>query len=96
MNLYFFALFFFVSTFASAAEQKAEQSQKNVDEILQLEFSKEFCQKIMTEHRPRNDVMYQAGVSAEGKPVVPADLNAFTVPIPKKIVIPISIHKQYS
>lgn len=96
MNLYFSVPLFFATSLASAAEQKATPMQKNVEEMMKLEFSKEFCQKIMTEHRPRNDVMYQAGVGAEGEAVVPADLNAFHVPIPKKIVIPISIHKQYS
>ncbi len=96
MKLSFSALFLVISTFAGAAEQKAEQSQKSVDDIMQLEFSKEFCQKIITEHSPGEDVTYQAGVGAEGETVVPADLNAFTVPIPKKILIPITIHKQYS
>jgi len=96
MNLYFFASLFFVTSFASAAEQSIEGAEKSVDEIVELEFSKEFCQKITTEHRPQNDVMYQAGIDAEGEAVVPADLNAFSVPIPKKIVIPLTIHKQYS
>ncbi|NCP62565.1 MAG: hypothetical protein GW748_04560 [Alphaproteobacteria bacterium] len=96
MKLSFSAPFLVISTFAGAAGQKPEPLHKSVDDIMHLEFSKEFCQKIITEHRPRNDVTYQAGIGAEGEPVVPADLNAFSVPIPTKIVIPVTIHKQYS
>lgn len=98
MNIY--AISYFVLLFpslASAAEQKdvTTHGQKSVDDIVQLEFSKDFCRKVIIEHRPRKEVMYQAGVDVDGQPVVPADLNAFTVPVPTKIVIPITIHKEY-
>lgn len=96
MRLYFSALLCFVFSFASAAEQEGSVVQKNVDDIIKLELSKEFCQKLIIEHRPRHDVMYQGGIDAEGEAVVPADLNAFVVPVPKRITIPITIQKQYS
>ncbi|MEQ9144662.1 MAG: hypothetical protein RLO08_09925 [Parvibaculaceae bacterium] len=38
-----------------------------------VEISSGTCE-LVTAHRPRRDVAYQAGVSANGDPVVPADL----------------------
>ena len=95
MNFYMASFFILLSSFAGATEQKNEPAQKSVDDLVKLEFSKEFCRRIITEHRPKSDVMYQAGIDVDGQTVVPADLNAFNVPVPKKIRIPITIHKQY-
>jgi hypothetical protein len=48
--------------------------------------------KILETHQPQNDVAYQPGIDAYGRPVVPANLNsASTFKVPEIIKIPITI-----
>ena len=62
---------------------------------VQLRLTKAFCQKLILEHKAQKNVMYQAGVDQEGERVVPVDLNAFKVPLPTKIRIPVTLKKQF-
>lgn len=47
--------------------------------------------RLLTEHAPQSDVTYQGGFDVNGKAVVPADLNAAPVPVPDKIIVPLTI-----
>ena len=94
MKIFLCASFFVLlslSVFATEG-QKAVVAQAPIN----FQLTKEFCQKLLVEHRPAKNVMYQAGVDVDGKAVVPADLNAFKVPLPPKIRIPVTIQKQFS
>lgn len=48
------------------------------------------CQ-LLPVHTEGADVAFKPGVDVRGKPVVPADLNAPTMDLPKTIVIPLSV-----
>lgn len=48
------------------------------------------CQ-LLPIHIANQDVAYKPGVDVRGKPVVPADLNAPTMELPRTIVVPLSV-----
>ncbi len=97
MNIYFvsFLSFFLVMPVFAVEEKKVAPVSMETSAPVQLQLSKEFCQKLTVTHKPQKNVMYQAGVDAEGKSVVPATLNAFDVPLPTKIRIPVTIQKRF-
>ncbi len=47
--------------------------------------------KTLAEYVPSADVAYKPGVDAQGKPVVPADLNAVPFEMPDIMTIPLSV-----
>ncbi|WP_010298107.1 hypothetical protein [Candidatus Odyssella thessalonicensis] len=54
--------------------------------------SREDCRKLIVNHKADDSVEYKAGVSSEGKPVVPADLpNNKSYGLGDKVVIPLEM-----
>lgn len=48
--------------------------------------------RLLKEHRPSEDVAYQAGVDVHGNPVVPADVNAAPMGLDSQtLVVPLSV-----
>ena len=50
----------------------------------------DICSNVVR-HIPNDDVAYKPGVDVHGKPVVSADLNPSTIPVPDIIRIPLTV-----
>lgn len=59
-------------------------------EDFKLEVSKANCQRIV-KYTAEQDVNYKPGVDAQGRPVVPADLNQNQIKIPDTVFIDLSL-----
>jgi hypothetical protein len=47
--------------------------------------------RVLPEHKTREDVAYKPGVDVNGKPVIPADINAAPMEFNETLVVPLSV-----
>jgi len=78
LRWYILTLVFLLVPFAAATEE------------FKMEVSKTNCQRIV-KYVADQDVTYKPGVDAQGRPVVPADLNQNQIKIPDTVFIDLSL-----
>lgn len=71
---------------AVSQETAEDKTPKNLKRLMP---SEAFCRAYLVNYKTPEGVNYQPGVDTSGRPVVPADLNSYSIELPKRITLPV-------